>query len=82
MFHGYANVYTHEIALCTVLYVYEFVNYCYQPQYSMYNGNKRIIIIILCGRAVYCVVGRCIVCEGGVRCAMAVYCMLWRCIVW
>ena len=32
---------------------------------------------ILCGRYVYCVLGRCTVCYGGVLCGMAVYYVLW-----
>ena len=33
----------------------------------------------MCGRAVYCVVGWCTVCLGGILCGRVVYCMLGRC---
>ena len=34
---------------------------------------------VLCGRAVYCVVGWYTVCLGGILCGMVVYCMLGWC---
>ena len=31
---------------------------------------------VLCGMAVYCVLGRCTACHGGILCARLVYCVL------
>ena len=36
----------------------------------------------LCGRAVYCVVGRCTVCYVDVLCGRAVYCVVVWCTAW
>ena len=36
----------------------------------------------LCGRAVYCVVGRLTVCYGGVMCGRVVCCVVWWCTKW